>query len=110
MKNQEHNYELINFSTFEEADVMKLFGLKFKVEPTEIYLNWKKSISDVIISENEKTKLAALRKKLNFYIRGWNEAELREKFIAQVIEMVDTFLKTAFEGGRHQNRIDKIPC
>lgn len=27
----------------------------------------------------------------------------------QVIEMVDTFLETAFEGGRHQNRINKIP-
>jgi len=27
----------------------------------------------------------------------------------QAIEMVDTFLETFFEGGRHQNRIDKIP-
>jgi ribose 5-phosphate isomerase B len=27
----------------------------------------------------------------------------------QVIEMVDTFLETAFEGGRHQARINKIP-
>ena len=27
----------------------------------------------------------------------------------QVIEMVDTFLETSFEGGRHQARIDKIP-
>ena len=27
----------------------------------------------------------------------------------QAIEMVDTFLNTAFEGGRHQTRIDKIP-
>ena len=27
----------------------------------------------------------------------------------QAIEMVDTFLNTAFEGGRHQNRVDKIP-
>jgi len=27
----------------------------------------------------------------------------------QAIEMVDTFLETSFEGGRHQNRIDKIP-
>ncbi len=27
----------------------------------------------------------------------------------QAIEMVDVFLNTAFEGGRHQNRIDKIP-
>jgi ribose 5-phosphate isomerase B len=25
-------------------------------------------------------------------------------------EMVDVFLSTAFEGGRHQNRIDKIAC
>ncbi|MBR9844622.1 MAG: ribose 5-phosphate isomerase B [Algicola sp.] len=27
----------------------------------------------------------------------------------QAIEMVDTFLNTAFEGGRHQNRVNKIP-
>jgi len=25
-------------------------------------------------------------------------------------EMVDTFLNTPFEGGRHQNRVDKISC
>ena len=30
--------------------------------------------------------------------------------IPQVIEMVDTFLNTSFEGGRHQNRVNKIPC
>ncbi|MCF8272940.1 MAG: RpiB/LacA/LacB family sugar-phosphate isomerase [Flavobacteriaceae bacterium] len=29
--------------------------------------------------------------------------------LPQVIEMVDTFLETPFEGGRHQARIDKIP-
>lgn len=28
----------------------------------------------------------------------------------QVIEMVDTFLNTAFEGGRHELRIKKIPA
>lgn len=27
----------------------------------------------------------------------------------QAIEMVDTFLETAFEGGRHEKRVDKIP-
>ncbi|MFC4722828.1 ribose 5-phosphate isomerase B [Geojedonia litorea] len=27
----------------------------------------------------------------------------------QAIEMVDTFLETPFEGGRHQKRVDKIP-
>jgi len=27
-----------------------------------------------------------------------------------IVEMVDAYLSTPFEGGRHQNRIDKIPC
>ena len=30
--------------------------------------------------------------------------------IHQAIEMVDTFLNTNFEGGRHANRVDKIKC
>ncbi|WP_375241538.1 ribose 5-phosphate isomerase B [Lacinutrix sp.] len=30
--------------------------------------------------------------------------------IQQAIAMVDTFLEIDFEGGRHQNRVDKIPC
>ncbi|ETN94049.1 ribose 5-phosphate isomerase B [Zhouia amylolytica] len=29
--------------------------------------------------------------------------------IPQAIEIVETFLNTEFEGGRHQNRINKIP-
>jgi ribose 5-phosphate isomerase B len=29
---------------------------------------------------------------------------------ADAIEMVDIFLKTPFEGGRHQARVDKISC
>ncbi|WP_228853093.1 ribose 5-phosphate isomerase B [Aegicerativicinus sediminis] len=29
--------------------------------------------------------------------------------LPQVLEMVDTFLNTEFEGGRHQRRISKIP-
>lgn len=28
----------------------------------------------------------------------------------QAIAMVDTFLNTAFEGGRHQRRVEKISC
>lgn len=28
----------------------------------------------------------------------------------QSVEMVNTFLNTAFEGGRHQRRVDKIAC
>ena len=28
----------------------------------------------------------------------------------QALEMVDLFITTTFEGGRHQKRIEKIPC
>lgn len=40
-----------------------------------------------------------------------NILSLPSRFIAlpQAIEMVDTFLSTAFEGERHENRIKKIP-
>ncbi len=30
--------------------------------------------------------------------------------IQQAVEIVETFLTTEFEGGRHQNRVDKISC
>ena len=30
--------------------------------------------------------------------------------IEQAVEMVDTFLNTKFEGGRHANRVNKIAC
>lgn len=41
-----------------------------------------------------------------------NILSLPARFISlpQALEMVNTFLDTDFEGGRHQNRIDKIPC
>ncbi len=47
-------------------------------------------------------------------IREHNNANIlcipaRFTAIPQAIVMVETFLNTEFEGGRHQNRIDKIP-
>lgn len=30
--------------------------------------------------------------------------------IHQAVEMVETFLSTEFEGGRHENRVNKIAC
>tara|TARA_B100000989_G_scaffold294802_1_gene274578 strand:+ start:716 stop:1147 length:432 start_codon:yes stop_codon:yes gene_type:complete len=30
--------------------------------------------------------------------------------IPEALKMVDTFISTKFEGGRHQGRVDKIPC
>ncbi|MEC3906244.1 ribose 5-phosphate isomerase B [Tamlana sp. 2201CG12-4] len=47
-------------------------------------------------------------------IRQHNNANIlcipaRYTAIPQALQMVETFLNTEFEGGRHQNRIDKIP-
>lgn len=41
-----------------------------------------------------------------------NIIALPARFVAYELaeQMVDIFLNTAFEGGRHQNRVDKIPC
>ncbi|OHX67772.1 ribose 5-phosphate isomerase B [Flammeovirga pacifica] len=40
-----------------------------------------------------------------------NVLSMPARFISLVraIEIVDTFISTKFEGGRHQNRVDKIP-
>lgn len=41
-----------------------------------------------------------------------NILTLPARFVSgeMALEMVDLFLNTAFEGGRHKGRIDKIPC
>ena len=47
--------------------------------------------------------------------RSHNDANIMSipaRFISpqDALGMVDTFISTPFEGGRHKNRIDKIPC
>ncbi|MDG1730235.1 MAG: ribose 5-phosphate isomerase B [Algibacter sp.] len=53
-------------------------------------------------------------KEIVHLIRHHNNANIlcipsRYTAIPQALEMVETFLNTEFEGGRHQRRIDKIP-
>lgn len=54
-------------------------------------------------------------KEITALAREHNDANilsLPARFIAlpQALEMVETFLNTEFEGGRHERRIEKIPC
>jgi ribose 5-phosphate isomerase B len=58
-------------------------------------LCWKKEIAELARQHNNA-----------------NIITLPARFISEeeAIEMVDVFLATEFEGGRHQNRIDKIAC
>ena len=58
-------------------------------------LCWEKEIASLARSHNDANIIA-----------------IPARFVSEemAIEMVDLFLATVFEGGRHQNRIDKIPC
>jgi ribose 5-phosphate isomerase B len=58
-------------------------------------LCWKKEIAELARQHNDANIIA-----------------LPARFISksEAIEMVDAFLQTQFEGGRHQKRIDKIAC
>lgn len=55
-----------------------------------------------------KKEIAELARQHN----GANIIALPARFISEEegLEMVDVFLSTAFEGGRHQNRVNKIAC
>lgn len=58
-------------------------------------LCWKKEIAELARLHNDANIIA-----------------LPARFVSkeEAIEMVDVFLSTEFEGGRHQNRINKIAC
>lgn len=58
-------------------------------------LCWKNEIAELARQHNDANILA-----------------LPARFISvqEALEMVDTFLTTDFEGGRHERRVNKIPC
>jgi ribose 5-phosphate isomerase B len=54
-------------------------------------------------------------KEIAILARQHNDANIisipaRFTSIPQVLEMVEAFITTNFEGGRHQNRVNKIAC
>lgn len=72
----------------------------------------------VAMTANKHQKVRAAlcwTKEIAALARQHNDANIisipaRFTSIVQAIEMVDTFLSTPFEGGRHQGRVDKISC
>lgn len=72
----------------------------------------------IAMTANKHTKVRAAlcwTKEIATLARQHNDANIisipaRFTSIAQAVDMVDTFLNTAFEGGRHTNRVNKIPC
>jgi ribose 5-phosphate isomerase B len=75
------------------------------------------SANGVAMTANKHQKVRAglcWNKEIVVLTRQHNNANIlcipaRHTAIPQAIEMVDTFFNTGFEGGRHENRVNKIP-
>ena len=75
------------------------------------------SANGVAMTANKHQKVRAgicWTKEITALTRQHNNANIicipaRYTALQQAIEMVDVFLETEFEGGRHQNRVNKIP-
>lgn len=75
------------------------------------------SANGVAMTANKYQKVRAgicWTKEIVALIKQHNNANIlcipaRFTSIPQAIQMVDTFLNTKFEGGRHQDRVNKIP-
>lgn len=72
----------------------------------------------IAMTVNKHTRVRAAlcwTKEIAVLARQHNDANIisipaRFTSIPQVLEMVDAFITTDFEGGRHQNRVNKIAC
>ena len=75
------------------------------------------SANGVAMTANKHQKVRAgicWNKEITELTRQHNNANVicipaRFSALAQAIQMVDTFLNTEFEGGRHEKRVNKIP-
>ena len=67
-------------------------------------------------NKHEKVRAAiAWKNEIAEFARTHNDANIiclpaRYITVEEAKQMVDTFLNTPFEGGRHQRRVDKISC
>ncbi len=72
----------------------------------------------IAMSANKHAKVRAALcwiKEIAELARQHNDANIisipaRYTSIPQAVQMVETFINTQFEGGRHQTRVDKISC
>jgi len=71
---------------------------------------------NMTVNKHQKIRAALCwSKEIAVLARQHNDANVisipaRFTAINQAVEMVEAFLETNFEGGRHQNRVDKISC
>lgn len=120
---EQQGYQVLNFGTDTESSVdYPDFGHQVALAVTE-----KKADLGIVIcgsgngiamtaNKHEGIRCALCwTKEIAALARQHNDANVisipaRFTSINQAIEMVDTFLNTSFEGGRHATRVQKIGC
>lgn len=120
---QSKGYEIINYGTdtFDSVDFPD-FGHPVALDVSEGKVNFGIVIcgsgNGIAMTANKHQKVRAAlcwTKEIAALARQHNDANIisipsRFTSIAQAVDMVDTFLNTDFEGGRHTNRVNKIAC
>jgi ribose 5-phosphate isomerase B len=116
-------HQIINHGTdtFDSVDYPD-FAHKVATDVSELNVDFGIIIcgsgNGIAMSANKHPKVRAAlcwMKEIAALARQHNDANIisipaRYTSIQQAIEMVDTFLNTAFEGGRHATRVGKISC
>lgn len=120
---QSKGYEVTNYGTdtFDSVDFPD-FGHPVALDVSEGKVDFGIVIcgsgNGIAMTANKHQKVRAAlcwTKEIAALARQHNDANIisipaRFTSIAQAVDMVDTFLSTDFEGGRHTNRVNKIAC
>ena len=116
-------YEVINYGTDSDGSVdYPDFGHAVAKDVSEGKADYGIVIcgsgNGIAMTVNKYPKIRAglcWTKEIAYLTRLHNNANVlsipaRFTSIQQAVEIVETFLTTEFEGGRHQSRVDKISC
>lgn len=120
---EERGIEIINHGTDEDSsvdypDFVHPVAIDIETGKADLGIVICGSGNGVAITANKHQKIRAAlcwTKEIAELARQHNNANVvsipaRFTSKVQAIEIVKTFLDTPFEGGRHQNRVDKIGC
>ena len=118
-----HGYEVTNYGTdsgdsVDYPDFAHPVALDVESKRVDFGIIICGSGNGIAMSANKHQGIRAAlcwTKEIAVLARQHNDANIisipaRFTSIPQALEMVQTFLNTDFEGGRHQNRVNKISC
>lgn len=113
-----NNYGTDTFDSVDFPDFGHLVALDVSEGKADFGIVICGSGNGIAMTANKHQKVRAAlcwTKEIAALARQHNDANIisipaRFTSIVQAVDMVDTFLNTDFEGGRHTNRVNKIAC